>query len=83
MMLTYDPLISEAIILNSISEISILCNITEWNNQMNTKFFVVMERSWLGLGFKQNCIGIPTLSLPPSFYLDICDLTSLKVIISM
>lgn len=46
-MLTYDPLISEAIILNSISEITILCNITEWNNQMSIKFFVVMD--WFGL----------------------------------
>lgn len=50
---------------------------------MTIKFFVVRERSWLGLGFKQNCIGIRTLSLPPSFSLDICDLTSLKVIISI
>lgn len=58
-MLTYDPLTSEAIILNSISEITILCNITEWNNQMNIKFFVLMERRWLDLGFKKAVLEYP------------------------
>lgn len=82
-MLTYDPLIFEAIILNSIFEVTILCSFTEKNNQMNVKVFVVMERVWFGFGFKQICIGISTLSLLPSVSLGVCDLTSLKVSISL